>query len=118
MSYSTGFDEDAGALELEELKRRKLEELKRRAEEEKKKLEAEERRRAILRSILTSEARARLENIRLVRPELAELAENYIIQLVSAGRLTPPIDEEFVKSLLAELDSRSRREYKITFRRK
>ncbi|MEM4865273.1 MAG: DNA-binding protein, partial [Acidilobaceae archaeon] len=92
--------------------------LKRRAEEERRKLEVEEKKKAILRSILTSEARARLENLKLVRPELVELAENYIIQLVSSGRIAPPVGEEFVKSLLAELDSRTRREYKITFKRK
>lgn len=119
MSYPMDVeDESVTALELEEVKRRKLEELRRKAEEEKKRAEAEEKKRALLRSILTSEARSRLENIKLVKPELAELAENYIIQLVSTGRLTPPVDDEFVKSLLAELDSRMRREYKITFKRK
>lgn len=108
--------------ELEEIRRRKLLELQRQLEEEEKRkaLEAEMRARkeAILRRILTDQARERLANIRLVRPELAEAAENLVIQLVQAGQLIPPVTDEQVKALLLRLDSQARREFKIRFERK
>ncbi|MCX8196295.1 MAG: DNA-binding protein [Acidilobaceae archaeon] len=104
--------------ELEAIRSKKLAELQKRLEEERRKKEAESQREALLMSILTSEARSRLTNIGLVKPEIARAIEDYIIQLVSAGRLKPPVGEEVVKRLLAELDEKTRKDYKITFRRK
>lgn len=104
--------------ELEAIRARKLEELKRRLEEERKRRELENQREALLRSILTSEARARLTNLKLVKPEIARAVEDYLIQLVNAGRLTPPVGEDIVKRLLVEIDERTRKEYRITFKRK
>ncbi len=104
--------------ELEAIRARKAEELRRRLEEERRRKELESQREALLRRILTSEARARLTNLKLVRPEIARAVEDYLIQLVNAGRLTPPIGEDVVKRLLVEIDERTRKEYKITFKRK
>lgn len=104
--------------ELEAIRERKAAELQRRLEEEKRKRELESKREALLRSILTQEARERLYNISLVKPELARAIEDYIIQLVSAGRLSVPVGDEIVKRLLAEMDERTRKDYKITFKRK
>ncbi|MCE4612918.1 MAG: DNA-binding protein [Desulfurococcales archaeon] len=115
---SLDYEEDE---ELELLRRRKLLELQRKLEEERRRKELEEaeaRRDAILRSILTAEARNRLANIKLVRPELARMAEDYVLQLVQAGRLSPPVDDATVKEILLELDSRSRRSFEIKFKRK
>jgi len=103
--------------ELEELKRRKLEELRREAEE-KRRLQEEQARKeaelmALLRVILEPEALDRITNLRLVRPELAQAAIQTIVTLVQSGRLSPPVDDDTVKSILMELDSRSRREYEI-----
>jgi len=108
--------------ELEELKRRKLEELRREAEE-KRRLQEEQARKeaelmALLRVILEPEALDRITNLRLVRPELAQAAIQTIVTLVQSGRLSPPVDDDTVKSILMELDSRSRREYEIKFKRK
>ena len=95
--------------ELEELRRRKLEEYQRRIaeayEREREKKEIEERKQAILRRILTPEARSRLENIRLVKPELAEQLEMYLIQLASAGRIKGVLDEEDIKKILKSITS-------------
>ncbi len=104
--------------ELEAIRERRLQELQRRLEEERKRKEVEAQRENVLRSILTSEARSRLNNIKLVKPEIARAVEDYIIQLVNAGRLSPPIDENVVKKLLVEISERTRRDYKISFRRK
>ncbi|MCE4624318.1 MAG: DNA-binding protein [Desulfurococcales archaeon] len=108
--------------ELEELRRRKLMELRKQLEEEEKRkqLEAqlEAQKQAILRRIMTEKARERLANIKLVKPELAKAAEDLIIQLVQAGRLPVPVTEAQVKAILLELDSRTRRDFQIRFKRK
>ncbi|MEB3774386.1 MAG: DNA-binding protein [Desulfurococcales archaeon] len=108
--------------ELEAIRRRKLLEMRRQLEEEerRKQLEAEleARRQAVLRGLLTEKARERLSNLKLVKPELARAAEDLIIQLVQAGRLPTPVTDEQVKSILLELDSRSRRRFEIKFKRK
>jgi DNA-binding protein len=104
--------------ELEAVRARKLEELRRRTEEELRKREVEAQREALLRSILTSEARARLTNLKLVKPEIAKAVEDYIIQLVNAGKLVPPVGDDIVKRILVEVAERTRKEYRITFKRK
>lgn len=108
--------------ELEEIRRRKLMELQRRLEEEQRLKEEQARmeaqREALLRRLLTPRARDRLANVKLVRPELARAVEDAIIQLVQLGRLVPPVGEDTVKALLVEIDSRTRREPRVRFKRK
>ncbi len=108
--------------ELEEIRRRKLLELQRQLEEERRRREQqalmEARREALLRRILTEAARSRLANVKLVKPDLARAVEDYIIQLVQAGRLPVPVSEDVVKDLLIRLDSQARREPTIRFKRK
>ena len=79
--------------------------------------EAQERkmmREAALRMALTSEARQRLANVRMVRPDLANSIEEYVIQLASSGKLRGALDDEQVKQMLAQLQGRKR---DITIRR-
>jgi programmed cell death protein 5 len=79
--------------------------------------EAQERkmmREAALRMALTSEARQRLANVRMVRPDLANTVEEYVIQLASSGRLRSAVDDEQVKQMLATLQGKKR---DITIRR-
>ncbi|MGQ9543098.1 MAG: DNA-binding protein [Candidatus Bathyarchaeia archaeon] len=102
--------------ELELIRRRKLSELQRamaeeqRAEKIQSQLEAQKQ--SILRVILTPEARQRLTNIKLVRPEFAEQIELQLIQLAQAGRLRVPLTDEQLKETLRRLQSH-RREIKI-----
>ncbi len=118
-NYDYNDDEDYDE-ELEELKRRKLEELRREAEARKRQEEEEAQRQAqimaLLRAILDPDAMNRINNLMLVRPDLANAAAQTIISLVQAGRLSPPVDDETVKNILIQLDSRSRREYEIKFK--
>ncbi|RUM52640.1 MAG: hypothetical protein DSY86_04960 [Marinomonas sp.] len=68
--------------------------------------------------MLTYRARERLANIKLVRPELARAAEDAIIQLVQAGQLRPPVDDDVVARILVEIDSSRRRDFNIRIKRK
>lgn len=105
-----GYDE-----ELEAIRRRKLAELQRRVEEEKQRRQMID---AALRKILTPEARERLNNLRLVKPELAELLEQQLIALAQSGRVRIPITDEFLKRLLSEIYEQTHREPRIEFKRK
>jgi programmed cell death protein 5 len=69
-------------------------------------------REGMLRMSLTSEARQRLTNVRMVRPDLASSIEEYVIQLASSGKLRKAVDDEQVKQMLAALQEK-KREIKI-----
>ena len=69
-------------------------------------------REAALRMALTSEARQRLANVKMVNPSLASSIEEYVIQLASSGKLRTAIDDEQVKQMLASLQEK-KREIKI-----
>jgi programmed cell death protein 5 len=116
MSYEDSYEDDVD--ELEEIKRRKLAEYQRRLEAEKeaaaRKAEEEALRQELLRRILTPEARARLTNLKLVKPELVETLEVQLIQLAQTGRVKLPIDDETLKEILAQLSS-TRRDIRVKF---
>jgi programmed cell death protein 5 len=67
----------------------------------------------VIRVALTSEARQRLANVRMVKPEVAHAIEEYIIQLVSSGRLRRTIDDEQLKGLLTTIQGTAKKEFKI-----
>ncbi|MEM1644674.1 MAG: DNA-binding protein [Ignisphaera sp.] len=103
------------------LEKRYRELLAKRQELERKRLEKEleeARRQEILRAILTPEARERLYNIKLVKPEIAKIVEDRLIALAVQGRITKPLTDEELKSILEEIYSRTRREYRISIREK
>ena len=47
-----------------------------------------------LRLFFTPEARVRLNNVKLVKPDLASAIEDQVIQLGSAGRISHPVTDE------------------------
>jgi len=65
-------------------------------------------REGLLRMALTSEARQRLANVRMVRPDLAASIEEYVIQLASSGKLKAALDDEQVKQMLIALQGKKR----------
>ncbi|AET32899.1 DNA-binding protein [Pyrobaculum ferrireducens] len=99
--------------EIEEIRRRKLEELQKKAELERQAQIAAAQRRAALKQILTPEALARLDNIKVVRPELAEALEQQLISLAASGRVKVPIDDATLKKILESVYSQTRREYRF-----
>ncbi|HJN58126.1 MAG TPA: DNA-binding protein [Nitrososphaerales archaeon] len=66
----------------------------------------------MLRMLLTSEARERLTNIRMVKPDISKIIEDNIIRLASTGKLSPPITDEHIKQLLLSIQ-KPKREFKI-----
>ena len=67
----------------------------------------------IIRIALTSEARQRLANIKMVKPDVAKIIEEYVVQLASSGRLKRTIDDEQLKELLSSIQGTAKKEFKI-----
>ena len=53
--------------------------------------------------LLDQDARQRLTNIRMVKPELALAVENYLITAASSGKLNRALTDEELKQLLTNL---------------
>ncbi|MCK5403129.1 hypothetical protein KAI60_03355, partial [Candidatus Bathyarchaeota archaeon] len=56
-----------------------------------------------LREILTSEARQRLNRIKLVKPDFIAKLELQLIQIAQSGRVRLPINDEQLKQILIQL---------------
>jgi programmed cell death protein 5 len=102
--------------ELDALRKRRMLELQQRMADEQKQAQAqqhlENQKQALLRRILTPEARSRLTNLNMVKPEFTQQLELQLIQLAQQGRINTPITDEQLKELLVRLQS-GRRDYKI-----
>ena len=108
--------DDLSDEELGQLRRRRLAELQRAAAEEDRRAEVQQQvevqKQAILKRILTVEARQRLTNIKMVRPEFAEQVELQLIQLAQSSKIKRPISDAELKNALVRLQSQ-RKEIKI-----
>jgi programmed cell death protein 5 len=102
--------------ELEQLRRRKLVALQRQVADEQRQTQTQQRleaqKEALLRSMLSPEARQRLTNLRMIKPEFTEQLELQLIQLAQQGKLPIPLSDEQLKQVLVQLQGR-RRETKI-----
>lgn len=102
--------------EIEELQRRRMLELRRRLAEEQQRIQMQQQietqKQALLRRILTPEARRRLTNLKMVRLEFAEQLELQLIQLAQQGKINIPVTDEQLKEILVRIQS-GRRNFKI-----
>jgi len=105
--------------EIEDLRKKKLQELQQQAslqesmgEQEEQQKQFEEQKKAILRNILTTEARERLGRIKVARPKVAEAIENQLIMLAQSGQLKNKINDEQLRMLLSKIIPK-KREFKI-----
>ena len=110
-----GSDKD---LDLEELRKKRILELRQQLTNEQQQADRQRtfnaQKEAILRQILTTEARQRMNRIKLVKPEFIDQLELQLIQVAQSGRIQLPIDDTQLKQMLQRLQpSRG----KITFRR-
>lgn len=97
--------------ELEALRRRRTAELQRqqvgdmaRAQDaERRRADEEAQKDAVLRAVLDQEARERLTNIRMARPDQADVLERQLVLLAQSGRLRDRLTDRDLKALLARL---------------
>jgi len=106
----------SGDEELEEIRRRRLQELQKQLAQEQQEVEIEQRldaqKQSMLRRILTSEARQRLTNLKIARPQFASQIELQLIQIAQQGRINLPITDEQLKEILRRLQP-TKRDIKI-----
>ncbi|MDD3421666.1 MAG: DNA-binding protein [Methanocellales archaeon] len=104
--------------ELDEIRRRKLEEFKqeqmRVAQDEAAKEELQAKKQSILRAILTTKARERLNSIRTTKPSFADQVELQLIALVQSGQIRQQIDDNQLKRILLMLQPKKK---DVTIRR-
>jgi len=102
--------------ELEELRRRRAFELQQKMTQEQQQVEAEKKfesqKQALMRRILTQEARQRLTNLKMVKPEFASQLELQLIQIAQQGKISIPIGDEQLKEILQRLQG-DRKEIRI-----
>jgi programmed cell death protein 5 len=98
--------------ELEDIRRRKLLALQQKMTDEQKQAQAEQQlemqKQELLRQILSPEARQRLTNLKMIKPEFTEQLELQLIQLAQAGKLPIPLSDAQLKQILIQLQSRKR----------
>src|SRR5260370_8491529 len=99
--------EDYSDEELEELRRRRMAQLQQRASSDDQRRsqaqqQEERQKQAIIRKILTPEARQRLTNIRMVKPEFTEELEMQLIQLAQSGSLHSQLTDTHLKRPLVQ----------------
>ncbi len=69
----------------------------------------------ILKQILAADARLRLNNVKMVKPDLANLVENYLISMASQGKLGSQISDDQLKQILLSI-RQPKRDFKFTRR--
>jgi programmed cell death protein 5 len=67
---------------------------------------ADEALKKILPKILDEKARERLNNIKIVKPELAMQLSMYLVQLFQTGQVRSKITDEQLKNILAKLSEK------------
>jgi programmed cell death protein 5 len=103
----------SGDEELQRLKAQRMAELQARqqqgAEQQRAAVEAEAQKQNIMRRLLTPEARLRLANIKMVRPEFGQQLELELVQIAQGGRVPLPITDEQLKRLLVQLEGQQKK---------
>lgn len=97
--------------DIEELRRKRMQQLQQQASQqagqaesqEQMRREVEAQKRQVMVQILTPEARGRLANLRLTKPEFVEQVELQLIQLAQMGRIKSKITDDQLKVLLKKL---------------
>lgn len=63
---------------------------------------------AVLKKVLTKEATERLGRIRLVKPEIANQLELYLMQLYQSGKIGAMITDEQLKTILEQIATKQK----------
>ena len=105
--------------ELEELRRKRMAELQAQAgnqqqamqqqmQQQQMQQEIEEQKKQIMMQILTPEARSRLTNLKLTKPDLVNQIELQLIQSAQAGSLRGKVTDDQLKVLLSQIAGQKR----------
>jgi len=98
--------------ELEAIRRRKLLAMQQKMTDDQRQSQADQQMEAqkqeLLRQILSPEARQRLTNLKMVKPEFTEQLELQLIQLAQMGKVPVPMSDAQLKQILIQLQSRKR----------
>ena len=104
--------------DIEEIRRKRMQQIQQQAaqqspqaeqqQQEQMRRELETQKRQAMMQLLTPEARARLANIRLTKPEFVDQIEIQLIQLAQAGRVQSKITDDQLKELLRKLIGKKR----------
>ncbi|MEC9354083.1 MAG: DNA-binding protein [Candidatus Thermoplasmatota archaeon] len=101
--------------ELDELRQRRLQEIQAQAEQqlaqEQKQVAIEAQVQGALRQLMSAEAKERLAQVRVARPEMAKAVEQKIMALARDGELKALIDDAILQKMLTHLSRR--RETKV-----
>ena len=62
----------------------------------------------MLKQVLSADARLRLNNVRMVKPDLAASVENYILNLSVQGKITGQISDGQLKQILLSVQQPKR----------
>jgi len=62
----------------------------------------------MLKKVLAADARLRLNNVRMVKPDLADLVENYILNLSVQGKISGQISDDQLKQILLSVQQPKR----------
>ncbi len=79
-------------------------------QQEQAKAEMDAQKQAILRQIMTPEARERLTRLKMSRKEMVEQIEAQLIMLAQSGRLQSKIDDAKLKQLLMQMQPKNARQ--------
>ena len=78
------------------------------AQQEQAMAEMEAKKQAVLRAILTPEARERLNTLRMTKPELVASVIDQLVVLAQSGRLQDKLDDKKLKALLMQIQPKKR----------
>ena len=69
----------------------------------------------ILKQLLVPEARLRLNNVRMVKPDLANTVEHYLISMATQGKIASQLNDDQLKQILLSVQQ-PKRDFKINRR--
>jgi programmed cell death protein 5 len=81
-------------------------------EDRKREADADAMRQKVLMVLLDASARQRLANVRMVKPELANAVENYLVNAASSGRLNRALTDDELKQILLSIQT-PKKDFKI-----
>jgi len=62
----------------------------------------------MLKQVISSDARLRLNNVRMVKSDLADLVENYILNLSVQGKISGQISDDQLKQIIISSTTKTR----------